>query len=246
MKKFFTILVAAAAVSACFDNTGTELDSYVLSGFDPSSTLSEEVYISTLFKGGTDSVYVVETYYDTPFMYHAAVSGDGKLDGGFAICCGKDPVYEKDHEPSVMASLNGGSNGSLGYAIYFQGAVTPEKDVEFYIPNGSSYVIPNYFYVANTNAALCGAAYGTGLSGGAFSSEDFLKLTVTGYNGTAESGKVEVTLIDGNKPLLDWTQVDATALDKVTHLKFALECSRSDFPMYFCLDSFLIDYFQKY
>lgn len=248
MRKIFPFLALGLLLTGCFDDTGTEIEAYVLCNFDPEDRSSaQESYMNYYFNGGKDSVYVVESYYYAPMIFHGVPDGGERaLKGGFAVCCGKKEDVTEESEPSRYATLQGGSQKSLGYAIFRQSAEGPVTPLEFYRPNNDSYVLAAAFLVNITHAAHCAALFGTGLSGGPFDGEDFLKLTVTGYNGSEVAGTVETDLISGKKPIEDWTNVDITPLSKVTAMDFTLTCSRPDFPMDFCVDNFLIDYIQKY
>lgn len=234
-------------LTGCFDDTGTELESYVTCNFDPEgSGTSLDTYMNQYFKGGKDSVYVSETYYYTPMAFHATLSGDGTLKGGFALCIGAKEDVSEEAEPSRFATLSGGCSGTLGYAVFRQSDDMPLSPVEFFRPNMDSYILAAAFMANITHAARCAAKYGTGLSGGPFDGDDYLTLTVTGYDENGETGKVTTALISGKKPIEDWTNVSINTLGKVTALSFRLDCSRADFPMDFCLDNLLVDYYQKY
>ena len=74
---------------------------------------------------------------------------------------------------------------------------------------------------------------------------DWFKLTITGYNGITETGKVEVKLADGTSLIDTWQQVDLTKLGKVTKIKFTVASTDNNArgmvtPAYFCLDQLTV------
>ena len=126
----------------------------------------------------------------------------------------------------------GGANYDLGLAAeisFKDGAAYNAK--ECYITN-STYA---YQYIKNypkANREMWGAS-------------DWFKLTITGYNKDAETGKVELKLADGTSLLKTWQKVDLTKLGKVTKIKFTVASTDNNdngmvTPAYFCLDQLTV------
>lgn len=74
---------------------------------------------------------------------------------------------------------------------------------------------------------------------------DQFTLTITGYNGTTETGKVEFILADGQNVVNTWQKVDLSKLGKVTRIQFALSSTDNgnygmNTPAYFCLDQLTV------
>ena len=75
--------------------------------------------------------------------------------------------------------------------------------------------------------------------------DDWFKLTITGYNKDAETGKVEVKLADGTSLIKTWQRVDLSKLGKVTKIKFTVASTDNNengmvTPAYFCLDQLTV------
>ena len=91
-------------------------------------------------------------------------------------------------------------------------------------------------------AVVQAVKHGVGLSGGPFTSDDFLTLTIIGYRGEASTGRTTVKLVDGTRILEKWTEVDLSPLGAVERIELHLESSRPDCPLYCCIDNFLFHY----
>ena len=122
----------------------------------------------------------------------------------------------------------------------------PEHFIQVYIPNTDSSCSADQLYVHNVQAVVQAAKYGVGLAGGPFQEDDYLLLTITGMMDTKVTGTKEVKLVDGTKALEEWTKVDITSLSKVNTIEFKLTSSRSDFPLYCCLDDLMVHYVEIY
>jgi hypothetical protein len=55
-----------------------------------------------------------------------------------------------------------------------------------------------------------------------------------------------VKLINGTNAVTEWTEVDISTLGKVDAVKLHLTASRSDFPLYCCVDSMNYHYYELY
>ena len=98
--------------------------------------------------------------------------------------------------------------------------------------------------------AMRDSYFGAKKFGGASGDDaDFFKLTITGFNGAAETGSVDFYLADyrfGDNSLdyivSNWTYVDLSSLGTVNSLKFSLASSDSgtfgiNTPAYFAMDN---------
>ena len=74
---------------------------------------------------------------------------------------------------------------------------------------------------------------------------DYLKVTFTGYTGTAEestmTGSVEVYLVDyrtAHTVVAEWKSIELKALKDVDFIKIRMESNNPALPRRFCLDDF--------
>lgn len=61
-------------------------------------------------------------------------------------------------------------------------------------------------------------------------------VSIIGFDGETETGKVEVSLASDNKVLADWITVGLDKLGVVTKIVFSVECDDAIAPTYFCID----------
>lgn len=133
---------------------------------------------------------------------------------------------------AYFTSNAGGANYAEGMAaeISFKDSAAYNAK-ECYVTN-STYA---YLYIKNYPKA----------DKSAWGAKDWFKLTITGYNGDAETGKVELKLADGTSLIDTWQQVDLTPLGKVTKIKFSVASTDNNArgmvtPAYFCLDQLTV------
>ena len=74
---------------------------------------------------------------------------------------------------------------------------------------------------------------------------DRFTLTITGYNGSEQTGQVEFLLADGKNVVDSWQQVDLKKLGLVTRITFVLSSTDNgewgmNTPSYFCLDQLTV------
>ena len=105
---------------------------------------------------------------------------------------------------------------------------------------------PKKIFVQNVQAVVQAAKNGVGLSGGPFTSDDFLTLTLIGYRGNTSKGNLTVKLVDGTKILEKWTEVDLSSMGGIDRLELHLEASRPDCPLYCCIDDLYFHYRDVY
>ena len=247
------VLLGAAAltVAACFEfgNVGSKYETDVLVHYEPDYYYQEADFIAQFFKDGADSVYVGEGFSTGPCSHYSKADASGKLLGGFALCIGVDTLASPERRPARLAVFDkGGWNESLAYAVFHDtlASLMPEHAITFYIPNDESYCTPKLVYVQNVQAVVQAAQFGNDLAGGPFTDADYLTVTFTGsFKGTARESKT-VKLVDGKKPLEAWTEVDLSSMGNIDALDLHLESSRSDFPLYCCIDNLYFHYLEVY
>ena len=128
------------------------------------------------------------------------------------------------------------SNGSSNFAVMFAPASMTFAD-------GAAHEVVS-FDVAPTNYELGSIKYG--LNGAsALTESGYLTVTVTGYNGTAATGTVDIDLARDGVLLEGWKTVALSSLGKVTKLAFTM--SGSDMgswglnsPAYFAFDNVVV------
>jgi len=251
VKKAALLGVVVLSVSACFKKDGmkSQYESNILVRFEPENYYDQETFLNQFFKGGADTVSVNEYLTYGPVAHCSKVNGDGELVGGFAMCIGHDTDAAAERKPSRFAVYDkGGVDDSFAYAVFHDTTATlmPEHPIIFAVPNEDSSCTMNLVYVQNVQAAVQAALHGNGLADGPFVAGDYLSLTITGIKGSTSTGNVTVKLIDGTKPLDKWTEVSLSSLGSVDALDLHLEASRSDFPLYCCLDNLYFHFIEIY
>ena len=239
----------ALAAAACFnfEDVGSKYEANVLIHYEPDYSYQYEDFLSQLFNGGKDSIAVNEALSYGPTTHYAKVDADGKLLGGFALCTGIDTLVAPDRKPSRFAVYdNGGCDGSLAYAVFHDTLATemPEADLKFYVPNEQSACTPMVVYVQNVQAVAQAALLGHGPYSAPFGADDYLTLTITGYLKGKATGSKTVKLVSGTTLLEKWTEVDLSSLSVVDELDFHLEASRTEFPLYCCIDNLYFHYLE--
>jgi hypothetical protein len=75
--------------------------------------------------------------------------------------------------------------------------------------------------------------------------DDWFKLTITGYNGSTETGQIDFLLADGMNIVNTWQKIDLSSLGEVTSISFSLSSTDNgswgmNTPSYFCLDQLTV------
>ena len=243
----------ALLAASCFGNEDyrNEYDSHMLIQFEPEQEYQWGDFADQFFNGGKDTVAFYPSISMGPVYFFAKLDNDEETFlGGAAICCGKDADASEGRAPSYFAAYDkyGGNLKSHAYLVFHDAPSSqmPEHFIQVYIPNTTSSCTAEQLYVHNVQAVVQAAKYGVGLADGPFQNDDYLLLTITGMLDTKVTGTVDVKLVDGTKALEDWTKVDISSLDKVNILEFKLTSSRSDFPLYCCLDDLMLHYVEIY
>lgn len=231
-------ILATTLLSSCFFSTGA---SAALSTFDDLSLPDPE------------SHYVPDTTMSGafPFVSGAASFNHDYTNFGFPGCCWSGWVYSNHTDTSTPGFLNqysafagSGYGGSTNYAVAFVGP----SDITLAAP---THVAGAYF--TNTTYAALSMRDGDGFAkkfGGASGSDpDYLKLTISGFDGVLAKGQIDFFLADfrfddhGQDYIVkDWTFVDLSSLGQVSRLSFQLTSSDNgpwgmNTPAYFAMDN---------
>jgi len=228
-----------------------EYDSHLLIQFEPDQEYQWNDFADQFFHGGKDTVAFYPSISMGPVYFFAKLEDDNETFlGGSAICCGKDADASEGRDPSYFAvyDKDGGNQKSHAYLVFHEaaGSQMPEHFIQIYIPNTESSCSAEYLYVHNVQAAVQAAKYGVNLAGGPFQAEDYFLLTITGMLGTKVAGTKEVKLVDGTKAIEEWTKVEIDSFGQIDAIEFKLTSSRSDFPLYCCLDDLGLHYVEIY
>ncbi|MDD6552387.1 MAG: DUF4465 domain-containing protein [Prevotellaceae bacterium] len=160
---------------------------------------------------------------------------------GFCVT-GKHDTSFKDYHDQYNSCLGHGYDGSNNYAVvYPQGEKIAVKDGKTTISG---------FYVA-ANAYLQNAILvGDGMTTGAFSTGDWYRVDVIGYDDDTPTDTVSYYLADYRSEteanhyyVKDWTWLDLSKLGEVSAISFRLSSSRNNSygmttPGYFLMDNF--------
>lgn len=244
--------IAAFLAMACFDKGDykTEYDTHLVVTFEPDYDYMWEDFLDTFFNHGEDTVAFAPSISIGPIYHYAKVDDGEEFLGGIALALGKDADASATRAPSRFAvfDADGGNRKSRGYAVFHDTttALMPEHVIRIAIASEESTCTPETMFVHNAQAAVQAALHGVGLAGGPFQADDFLLLTVTGSLKNKATGTKEVKLIDGTNYIKEWTKVDLSELGMIDALDLHLSCSRSDFPMYCCLDDMGYHYIEIY
>ena len=234
--------VAALLAAACFQKGDykSEYNAHLNVAFEPEFDYEWDEFVKMFFNEGKDTIASSPSISVGPVYHFGKMDAADDFVGGICLARGKDADASADRKPSRFAVFDakGGNQGSRVYAIYHDttAALMPEHTIQILIPNEASSCSTEFMYVHNVQAAVQAAVHGVGLAEGPFQANDYLKLTVTAMLAKKVVGTKEVTLIDGTSYLKEWTKVDLDELGKIDGLDLHLTSSRSDFPLYCCLD----------
>jgi hypothetical protein len=252
MMKMGAFLGAVAlTVSGCFnlDENKSTYEGNILVHYEPDYDYEMEEFLHTFFNDGKDSVSINKYLSIGPVTHSSNVDEDKELVGGFALCTGIDTLAGPDRRLARFAVFDdGGCDKTLAYAVFHDTLSTlmPEKLIQVFLSSEESSCDLKKIFVQNVQAVVQAAKYGTGLSGGPFTDDDFLTLTLIGYKGNVSKGSKTVKLVDGTKILDKWTEVDLSSMSGVDHLELHLEASRPDCPLYCCIDNLYFHYRDVY
>lgn len=186
-----------------------------------------------------------------PFTSGAASFNHDYTNFGFAGCCSTGWSYSNHTDTSTpgfgnqySAYAGSGEGGSANYAVGFIGPL----ETRF----AASAIVSGAYFTNTTYAALSmrdGDGFAKKFGGASGNDADFLKLTITGYNGVSATGSVDFYLADyrfadnaQDYLVQQWTFVSLASLGAVTRLGFELASSDNgpfgmNTPAYFALDT---------
>lgn len=252
-KMICAALLAASlcAVSACnFESLGSSsYEGTVVVGFEPEYASQYDDFVNTYFNAGKDTVAAFPYLNYGRITHYATLDDDENPLGGYTLCRGVDTLATPDRKPSRYAVYDKyGNEGSWFYVVYHDttASLMPAHAITIAAPSEESTYSPRAFFVQNVQATVQAALYGNGLSGGPFAMDDHLTITFTGYKNAVKTGEKSVTLIAGNQPLKEWTAVDLQSLGNVDTMDIHLTSSRSDMPLYCCLDDEIFKFHEIY
>jgi len=242
MKKFFLLGIAAITLLAVSCSEEVTLQT-VIYDFE-NQTLGETGYVNGPDK--TVSAQKVTLYGTECTVYYGKLAYDNASFSntfnetwaswsGFAFSQKNDKATAGfTNQYSVYA--NSGANNSSKFAVsYAPAESTPISNISF----STAEEVKKMWVNNSTYAAL------TMLNGDTytpkFKAGDWTLLTITGFNGTTQKGKIECYLADyrnGKAELLsNWKELDLSSLGLVSNLEFIVTSSQSGVPSYFCLDN---------
>ncbi len=219
---------------------------------------------AALLAGGWARASIVDFDDKTPGGYYAPATGGSVdwQDNGATFGMVEDLSFGYYWEGFAYSDVNNPATGGFNnqYAVYGDGRDRSDAGVYavgyigFYGPTQLSlpaHSLVDGFYLNNTAYAALDMINGSGFTK-AFSTNDWLKLTVEGFDGAANLGTVDAFLADftgysvgddkNSYLLTDWAWVDLSGLgSNVTSLSFSLSSSDSGMfgmntPAYFALD----------
>lgn len=240
MKRIVFLSILALSLSSCFK------DSYYEGTFNPVATF--DYNINDL---GEDSVYVGASFAGTQFlaMMNLQENDEMPFGGGFALSMKRDSVDMKSYatgarEVSPFAVYQKKKDGSdNGFAVFYQNedaSKMPEQHMVFLSYLYGTCTL-SQCYIANSANVIANVLdpasdFYFERDGG-----DYLKLTVTGYNDSKETGKAEYYLVDfhpdADSIALGWKKLDLSKLGDIDYVNFSLESSKAGLPKYFCIDN---------
>lgn len=171
-----------------------------------------------------------------------SLNKDEFWDGGI-VCSSKTDSVTAGFENQYSSISGNGALNSKKYAVVYQPGtivVNPSKT--------STYKLKSMMVNNSTYAYLdmkLGSMYSK-----KFTTGDWFKLIITGYNNEVETAKVEFYLADfraGKSSLINkWTKVDLEKLNEVDKIKFAMESSDNgewgmNTPGYVCIDNIVFE-----
>ena len=205
---------------------------------------ADSLYLSTdtSLLGGWD-YYYIDTIRVAPFKLVHSVYRYGGFGMGFTYSSLSDTTTAGFTNNAAITGYGVNSNSyftvNTGGDMY---GIAPEISFE----EGKAYVAKECYVTNSTYAYRAikdhndGAGYVK-----EWTADDSFTLTITGYNGATETGKVEFKLADGFNIVKTWEKVDLSSLGEVTTLHFALSSTDNNAygmvtPSYFCLDQLTV------
>ncbi|MCD8313251.1 MAG: DUF4465 domain-containing protein [Bacteroidales bacterium] len=243
---FLAVMAAAIAIGAVSCN----LDGYTVATVTSVSTFEYESgnYVDSLYLSAP--FYSEDSYGTLVFNSYREYSG-ADMTGGFGLTMKRDSslvISEDNNYPQYTIFGNGGARGSKSCAVFYQNpdeSAMPDHDIYFYYRAGEDCTCtPTSCTINNTQLTVYSVLSDD--SEYKFEPGDYLKLTFTGYSENSKTGSVDYYLADyrgaGEKidsVLTTWKTLSLSALGDIDYIDIDLECSKEDFPTYFCMDNFI-------
>ncbi len=242
MKKVFVILSFAFVLCSCVDQGYSTINMTSVSDFEYDLELTTDVYGNQAF---VDSLYLTNYFAGGSSSYGNLVFNSYRLatysqmTGGFGITAKRDSslvIKEDNSYPQYTMFATSAANNSNMSAVFYQNpasSLMPQHHILF-LDSQYGTCAPAYFLINNTQKTVCDVLE-------EFEDGDWLKLTITGYNGTNETGTIEYYLVDfseGNSTIVtNWETVNLASLGSIEYIDFELSSNRESFPNTFCIDN---------
>ena len=206
---------------------------------------ADSIYLSTDTTVTDDfEYYYIDTIRVNPFKLVHSVSTYGGFGMAFTYSSLTDTVT-----PGYMnnAAITGSGVSTNSYFTVNTGGDMWGIDTEITFEGGKAYKAKECYVTNSTYAYRAIKDHNDGGAGMVkeWTADDSFTLTITGYNGAKETGKVEFKLADGFNIVKTWEKVDLSSLGEVTTLHFGLTSTDNgqwgmNTPAYFCLDQLTV------
>lgn len=235
MKKLLIFILSALALSSCFGDEG----SYTAEFYLGASFEYTHIDQSVLFEGDSlyfDAAYGLGVGWDDLAFYHKLNEEKTEFKGGFILSALTGEVCGEGYEPDEAVDIyraNAPKDSTSRYLVFRDSADMPEHDSEF--------ISIKYGTCAMIGCRVAVPEYVAYAASEHFTDGDKLTLTVTGYNGTTETGEASIELAsceNGKVNVLSvWKTLDLSKLGKIQYMDFDVVSTSPDVPEAFCLDN---------
>ena len=232
MKKLF---LSSVAVAACL----------LMVSCDKEPALQVATFEDvTVGESGTNATFTTDGIHgwtSGEFAFTTGAAYDATYFYNFVVSSQSESTYESYADQYHSAA--GGAAEGKQFAVAFQDDYSDGAALEIKLNEVKK--VPGCYLCNNAYAAISmaqGDAYAKKFADG-----DWFLLTITGFNGEKETGKVEFYLADfrdGKSEIVkDWRFCNLSALGEVNKVSFRLTSSdNGDYgmntPAYFCIDNF--------
>ena len=226
MKKIYTLLLGLLAGMTCMAGDVVTFEEFEVNADGYQNNFGEDACFES---GG--------------FTFNSNYFPEYKYWSGYAISNRTKTTFDSYELDQFNSCVGHGVNGSEKYAIVYPQGEKIEVDQA-----GGEEITG--FYVTNNAWVVEAIVNGDGMTPGAFTTGDFVKLTITGTHADETTATVEFYLADYRSEntadhyyVSNWQWVDLSSLGKVVELSFTMDSSRSNSwgmttPGYFCMDDF--------
>ena len=244
MKKiFYTMMAFCMATTVQANDVVTFEDVVTLEG--ENAVLNEDDYQRNFYD--EDMGAGMFTSPNGDFVFDNFCMEDWDFYCGFSISARTQTDFVKTVPDQFNSCVGHGVNGSERYAIFYDaGSMMPPQMLSVGTTEDQTV---SGFYITNTAWVVKSILEGDGY-GDAFTTGDYLKLTITATNSEGETKTLDVYLADYTSEneadhyyLSDWTWVSLEELGAFSTLSFTMDSSRKNdwgvtTPTYFCMDDF--------